>query len=246
MSPAPLLAVEELVIRHGGVVAVDGVSLRVGEGEVVAVVGPNGAGKTSLLSAVAGALRPASGRVAWRGEALTREDADGMAARGLALVPEGREIFATLTVEENLVLGATLRRDRAAVRDDLDRLTAEFPILGERRRQPAGRLSGGEQQMLAIARALMGCPKLLMLDEPSLGLAPKIVDRVYAALARLRDGGLSLLVVEQSARRALAIADRIYVMNGGRMRFEGTRDAAAEHPEFDAAYFGAPVGAGAA
>ncbi len=178
----PLLEVSGLVVRYGAVTAVRGVDLQVGEGEIVSIVGPNGAGKTSLISAIAGIVPPAAGSIVFAGKSLAGIALEDVVARGLALVPEGRHIFASLTVMENLMLGATVRRDADGVRADIDRLFAMFPILGQRRRQPAGQLSGGEQQQLAIARALLSRPRLLMLDEPSLGLAPTVVEQVYALL----------------------------------------------------------------
>ena len=178
----PLLEVSGLVVRYGAVTAVRGVDLQVGEGEIVSIVGPNGAGKTSLISAVAGIVPPAAGSLVFAGKSLAGIALEDVVARGLALVPEGRHIFASLTVMENLMLGATVRRDADGVRADIDRLFAMFPILGQRRRQPAGQLSGGEQQQLAIARALLSRPRLLMLDEPSLGLAPTVVEQVYTLL----------------------------------------------------------------
>ena len=181
-SGVPLLAVSGLVVRYGAVTAVREVDLQVDEGEIVSIVGPNGAGKTSLISTVAGIIAPAAGTVIFAGRTLGGIALEDVVAQGIALVPEGRHIFASLTVMENLLLGATVRRDSRAVPADLDRFFAMFPILAERRRQPAGQLSGGEQQQLAIARALLSRPRLLMLDEPSLGLAPMVVDQIYALL----------------------------------------------------------------
>jgi branched-chain amino acid transport system ATP-binding protein len=243
---APLLAVSGLVVRYGPVAAVQGVDLEVGEGEAVAIVGPNGAGKTSLLSAIAGLVRPAAGTIAFAGKPLTEFALEDVVRQGIALVPEGRHIFASLTVLENLVLGATIRGDTPAVQADIDRLFATFPILAARRKQPAGQLSGGEQQQLAIARALLSRPTLLMLDEPSLGLAPAIVDRVYALLRSIRENGVSLLVVEQNAARAFALANRAYVMAGGGFALAGVPAEIASHASFDAAYFGMSEPAGAA
>ena len=235
---APLLQVSGLVIRYGAITAVRGVDLDVGEGEIVGIVGPNGAGKTSLLSAIAGIVRPAAGTIAFAGRRLDHTLLEDVVALGIALVPEGRHIFASLTVAENLALGATVRRDADGVRADTERFFDTFPILGERRRQPAGQLSGGEQQQLAIARALMARPRLLMLDEPSLGLAPAIVDRVYVLLRSIRDQGVTILLVEQNAERALGLSDRTYVMSGGRFSLSGTSASLRADPDFDAAYFG--------
>jgi branched-chain amino acid transport system ATP-binding protein len=240
MNDAPLLSVEGLVVRYGAVTAVRSVDLKVREGEAVAIVGPNGAGKTSLLSAIAGIVAPAGGSIAASGKALTRLPLEDIVRHGIALVPEGRHIFASLTVLENLTLGATVRSDAAGCAD-IDRFLATFPILGERRNQPAGQLSGGEQQQLAIARALLSRPKLLMLDEPSLGLAPVVVDHVYAVLASIRTEGVAMLLVEQNAARAFALADRACVMRGGAFVLEGTPAELVRRADFDAAYFGFPV-----
>ena len=204
-SGAPLLAVSGLVVRYGAVTAVREVDLQVDEGEIVSIVGPNGAGKTSLILTVAGIIAPAAGTVIFAGRTLGGIALEDVVAQGIALVPEGRHIFASLTVMENLLLGATVRRDSRAVAADLDRFFAMFPILAERRRQPAGQLSGGEQQQLAIARALLSRPRLLMLDEPSLGLAPMVVDQIYALLATIRTQGMTILLVEQNAERVFGI-----------------------------------------
>jgi len=237
-SDAPLLAVSGLVVRYGTVTAVRYVDLRVDPGEIVSIVGPNGAGKSSLLSAIAGIVTPAAGNIAFAGEPLGEVSLEEVVSRGIALVPEGRHIFAGLTVAENLSLGATIRRDAAAVAVDLDRFFAMFPILKERRRQPAGQLSGGEQQQLAIARALLSRPQLLMLDEPSLGLAPLIVDQIYALLRTIREQGVAILLVEQNAERVFAVAKRVYVMNGGEFGLSGEAAHIRNDPRFDATYFG--------
>jgi branched-chain amino acid transport system ATP-binding protein len=241
----PLLTVSRLTVRYGAIAAVRSVDLVVGDSEIVAIVGPNGAGKTSLLSAIAGIVRPESGTIAFAGAPLAGVLLEDIVRRGIALVPEGRHIFATLTVAENLALGATSRRDAAGVRGDAERLYATFPILAERRRQPAGQLSGGEQQQLAIARALIARPRLLMLDEPSLGLAPLVVDGIYALLGDIRAGGVAILLVEQNAGRAFAVADRAAVMSGGTIGLTGAPAALIADPRFDAAYFGIRMAAGA-
>jgi branched-chain amino acid transport system ATP-binding protein len=245
MTSVPLLDILALVVRYGAVTAVRGVDLAVGEGEIVTIVGPNGAGKTSLLSAVAGIVRPAAGSIAFGGEPLGGVVLEDVVGRGIALVPEGRHVFASLTVAENLLLGATVRRDAAAVRADIDRYFAMFPILRERRAQPAGLLSGGEQQQLAIARALLSRPRLLMLDEPSLGLAPSVVDQVYTLLGTIRTQGVTILLVEQNAERVFGISDRVYVMSGGAFTLSGTATEIRNDPGFDAAYFGVQMREGA-
>jgi branched-chain amino acid transport system ATP-binding protein len=238
MNDAPLLALSGVAVCYGVITAVRGVDLKVSKGEVVAIVGPNGAGKTSLLLAIAGAIRLASGTVTFDGHSLAGAVPEEIVRHGIALVPEGRHIFASLTVLENLMLGATIRAEASAVRADIDRSFATFPILAERRRQPAGQLSGGEQQQLAIARALLSQPRLLMLDEPSLGLAPAIVDQVYDLLATIRDGGVSILLVEQNASRAFAIANRACIMSGGKFALTGSPEELDADERFDAAYFG--------
>ena len=237
-APAPWLEVAGLVVRYGAVTAVRGVDLSVSEGEIVSVVGPNGAGKTSLLAAIAGIVPAAAGRIVFAGNPLTGIVLEDVVARGLALVPEGRHIFASLTVLENLLLGATIRRDGDGVRADIEHFFKMFPVLGRRRRQPAGQLSGGEQQQLAIARALLSRPRLLMLDEPSLGLAPTVGDQVYELIRQVRAQGVTILVVEQNAERVFALADRVYVMNGGEFSLVGNASEIKRDPRFDAAYFG--------
>jgi branched-chain amino acid transport system ATP-binding protein len=237
-AAAVLLEVSGLVVRYGAVTAVRGVDLTVGEGEIVSIVGPNGAGKTSLLSAIAGIVTPAAGRIVFAGRPLAGLALEDVVARGLALVPEGRHIFASLTVMENLLLGATVRTDMDNVRADIDRSFDMFPILGRRRRQPAGQLSGGEQQQLAIARALLSRPRLLMLDEPSLGLAPTVVDQVYALLKSVREQGVTILLIEQNAERVFGLSDQVHVMSGGEVGLSGTAAAIKSDPRFDAAYFG--------
>jgi branched-chain amino acid transport system ATP-binding protein len=239
MSPqTPLLAVSGLVVRYGAVTAVRGIDLHVDEGEIVSIVGPNGAGKTSLLSAIAGIVTPVAGTLTFAGKSLGGIALEDVVAHGIALVPEGRHIFASLTVTENLLLGATIRRDAAAVPADVDRFFQMFPILGERRRQPAGQLSGGEQQQLAIARALLSRPRLLLLDEPSLGLAPTVVDQVYALLRTIREDGVTILLVEQNAERVFGVSSRVCVMSGGEFGLRGSAAEIKSDPRFDAAYFG--------
>ena len=242
-AAACLVEVEGLVIRYGGVAAVQGVDLTLHEGEAVAIIGPNGAGKTSLVSAIAGIVLPAAGRIKRGGTPARGQALSDVVRHGIALVPEGRNIFGGLTVEENLRLGATIRRD-TEVGADIEAVFVDFPILGERRDQPAGQLSGGEQQMLAIARATLSRPRLLILDEPSLGLAPAIVDKVYDLLRRIREQGIALLVVEQNAARAFALADRACVMSRGAFTLTGTPDEIRRQDTFDAAYFGVAMSAG--
>jgi branched-chain amino acid transport system ATP-binding protein len=239
MSAAlPLLTISGLVVRYGAVTAVRGIDLHVAAGEVAGIVGPNGAGKTSLIAAVAGLVKPAAGTLKFAGNMLDALALEDIVTQGIALVPEGRHVFASLTVLENLSLGATIRKDAAEVRADIDRCFTMFPVLAERRRQPAGQLSGGEQQQLVIARALLSRPRLLMLDEPSLGLAPTVVDQVYTLLRGLLAQGVTILLVEQNAERVFGLCDRIYVMNGGAFSLSGTAAEVKDDPRFDAAYFG--------
>jgi branched-chain amino acid transport system ATP-binding protein len=237
-----LLQAAGIVVRYSAITAVRGIDLAIPEGTVVGIVGPNGAGKTSLLSAIAGIVHHAAGEISFAGGKLDGVALEDVVKRGIALVPEGRHIFASLTVAENLTLGTTMRSD-GAIAADIERCYETFPILGERRRQPAGQLSGGEQQQLAIARAMLSRPKLLMLDEPSLGLAPAIVDQVYTLIRTIRDDGVAILLVEQNAERVFAIADRIHVMSGGQFHLSGSPAELQRGPEFDAAYFGVSMGA---
>ncbi len=216
-----MLSVRAMVLGYGSIVAVRGIDLDVGTGELVAVIGANGAGKTTSLKGIAGALPVRAGSIVFDGEDITRLPVHERVRRGMSLVPEGRGIFARLTVAENLDMGAYLRRDAAGVRSDVERSYALFPRLGERRRQLAGTLSGGEQQMLAIARALMGRPRLLLLDEPSMGLAPLITRRIFDTIRSIAAERVSILLIEQNARAALELAGRAYVLEGGRVTLEG-------------------------
>jgi branched-chain amino acid transport system ATP-binding protein len=215
---APALAVEDLEVRHGAVTAVRGLSFEVGHGEIVGLIGPNGAGKSSTLHAIMGAVRPAAGDVRVNGISMVGRRPEDEARRGVALEPEGRRIFAELTVEENLLLGLAGRRRREGAAEDTRRVYDLFPVVEEARRRKAGTLSGGQQQQLAIARALVADPEVLLLDEPSLGLAPRVVDLVFEALAAIRERGLAILLVEQRAQRTVALADRSHVLSKGQLR----------------------------
>jgi branched-chain amino acid transport system ATP-binding protein len=215
---SPALAVEELEVRHGAVRAVRGLSFTVERGEIVGLIGPNGAGKSSTLHAIMGAVRPAAGDVRVNGASVVGRRPEEVARRGVALVPEGRRIFAELTVDENLKLGFAGRRTRDGTSGDLERVYELFPVIAESRRRKAGTLSGGQQQQLAISRALVADPEILLLDEPSLGLAPRVVDLVFEALAAIRDRGLAILLVEQRAQRTVALANRSYVVSNGELR----------------------------
>ena len=237
MTGAPLLAVDGLSVGYGAVLALRDLTLHVGRGEIVAVLGPNGAGKTTLLRTIAGALKPQRGTVTFEGTRLTGLVAEDVLRRGVALVPEGRHVFPRLTVAENLAVGGIARRDRDALKQDADGLLERFPILGERAGQMAGTLSGGEQQQLAIARALMSRPRMLLLDEPSLGLAPRFVDRIFELIAELRSQGVTILLVEQNVHRALDVADRVYVLSVGRLVASGAASELLEG-ELERAYLG--------
>jgi len=238
-----MLAVGNLHVSYGSIVALRGVSLQVGEGEIVAVIGPNGAGKSTLLLTIAGIVRAKQGSIEFAGGSVTGAAPERLVSSGLSLVPEGRHIFGSLTVAENIALGATTRSDRAAIAADTERVLDLFPVLRERLRQRAGKLSGGEQQMLAIARALLAKPRLLLLDEPSLGLAPLVVKQVYDSIEELRRGGVTILIVEQSVGRALKVADRTYVLNSGAVTISGRSAELQGTAAFDTAYFGAMSGA---
>ncbi len=236
-----MLELSNIVVQYGVVKAVRNVSLKVGQGEIVALLGPNGAGKTTLVSAAVGILPVAAGSIRFDGTDITRKAAETVVGMGLTLTPEGRRVFADLSVADNLYLGAATRRDRGAVAEDIDRYLKMFPILGERYHQVAKTLSGGEQQMLAVARSLMSRPKLLMLDEPSLGLAPRIVDRIFELMIDLKKSGLTMLVVEQNATEALRIADRGYILASGQVVYEGNAAEMAESEDLMEAYLGAGV-----
>ncbi|NPB09553.1 MAG: ABC transporter ATP-binding protein [Thermodesulfobacteria bacterium] len=219
-----MLAVRNLTTTYGPVVALKNVSLHVGEGEIVCLIGANGAGKSTLMLSIMGVVKPRSGEILFEGEPIQKKDPPEVVARGISLVPEGRQIFYPLSVEENLELGAYQRLKREpkeAIRHDLEHVYELFPRLKERRKQLAGTLSGGEQQMLAIGRAFMAKPKLLMLDEPSLGLAPRLVDTILEAIVALNREGLTILLVEQNARKALSLAHRGYVLETGKIVLQG-------------------------
>jgi branched-chain amino acid transport system ATP-binding protein len=235
----PVLSVEGLVCRYGKVEAVRGLSMQVAEGELVTLIGANGAGKSTTLKAISGILPPAAGRVTFLGEDITHASARRILQMGIAHCPEGRRVFTHLTVAENLAMGSYLRRDAGGITDDLDRLFARFPILAERRTQAAGTLSGGEQQMLAISRALMSRPKLVLFDEPSLGLAPNLVDRTFEIIKGIRAQGVTVVLVEQNAFAALELSDRSYVLEQGAVTLSGTGAELLENPHVKSAYLGA-------
>jgi branched-chain amino acid transport system ATP-binding protein len=229
-----VLELKDVEVSYGNIRALKGVSLRVADGELVTLIGSNGAGKSTTLKTISGLLRPKAGTLTYNGRSIDHLAAHQIVALGISHCPEGRRVFAQLSVAENLRLGAVQRRDRAAIQRDAEHVYALFPILKERSKQPAGTLSGGEQQMLAISRALMGRPKLLLLDEPSLGLSPLLVQAIFDTIQRLKREGTTILLVEQNARLALDVADRAYVMETGRITLEGPtaelkHDAQVEH-----------------
>ena len=233
-----LLEVDDLEIRYGRVPAVRDVSFSVGEGEIVCFVGPNGAGKSTTMLAVAGVLHPAKGTIRFDARPLAGDAIETIVANGIALVPEGRRIFGRMSVRENLAVASGLRGGLGRTGGALDRVLELFPILRERYQSPAGFLSGGEQQQLAIARALLTQPRLLVVDEPSLGLAPKYVELVFETFSRIRSEGVTLLIVEQSVRRALKFADRVYFLRSGRIVLEGSASTLAERTDLEHIYFG--------
>jgi branched-chain amino acid transport system ATP-binding protein len=233
-----MLEVDDVVTAYGKIEALKGVSLSVEPGSITCLLGPNGAGKTTLMYTIAGILRPRRGSVRFAGDELIGETADRIVSRGIALVPENRLVFPQMSVAENLAAGAYLRRDHAAVADDLEALFMRFPALKERRSQAAGTLSGGEQQMLAVARALMSRPKLLMMDEPSMGLAPLIVERIFDIVRELNRDGITIFMVEQNAHMALKVAHKFFLMEQGKVTFAGAPGQVAEDDVIRRAYLG--------
>jgi len=234
-----LLEVKDLHVHYGRLAALRGVSIQVEEGQIACIVGPNGAGKSTTLLAISAVLKASQGSIVFDGQPLAGKTPEQAAELGISQVPEGRHIFTSLTVEENLEVGAAIRKDKDRIRKDFNRVLETFPILAERRKQAAGKLSGGEQQMLAIGRSLMTNPRLMTIDEPSLGLAPKIVDRVYEVVVDLqRTRGLTLLIVEQSAERALKAAHRLYVLRSGEIQLDGLAADLQDGQAVHQAYFG--------
>jgi branched-chain amino acid transport system ATP-binding protein len=238
-----VLEIRDLEAAYGDVPALSGVTLRVGAGEIVALLGPNGAGKSTLLGCVAGLVRPRAGSISWDGKNLLAIAPHLIVERGLAVVPEGRRLFGSMTVEDNLELGAFSPRARAARRESLERVFALFPDLRPRRRQIVRALSGGQQQMVAVGRALMASPRLLMLDEPSLGIAPLLVRRILDALVEINRAGVAVFLVEQNVRAALTLAHRAYILEGGRVVGEGEGPALLRDAHVRRAYLG-PLAAG--
>ena len=234
-----MLTVEGLTCRYGKVAAVRELSIEVHQGELVSLIGANGAGKTTTLRAISGVLAPAAGRITFLGEDITRASPKRILQLGIAHCPEGRRVFPYMTVAENLEMGCYLRSDALAIAADLEAIYARFPILHQRRRQAAGTLSGGEQQMLAIGRALMSAPKLVLFDEPSLGLAPTLVERTFEIIRDIRARGVTVVLVEQNAFAALELSDRSYVLEQGRVALSGTGAELLDNPHVKSAYLGA-------
>ena len=233
-----MLEIEGLDCRYGKVSAVRDLTLEVREGELVTLIGANGAGKTTTLKAISGILPPAAGRIAFDGEDITRASARAILAKGIAHCPEGRHVFPYMSVQENLDMGCYLRRDPGGIAQDLRKVFERFPVLEERRRQMAGTLSGGEQQMLAIGRALMSRPRLMLFDEPSLGLAPNLVETTFEIIAEIRAQGVTVLMVEQNAYAALELCDRSYLLESGEVTLTGSGEELLNNPHVKEAYLG--------
>lgn len=233
-----MLEVRDLTVAYGNIVAIKGLSLDVREGEIVTLIGSNGAGKSTTLRSISGLLKAKSGSVTFRGEAITDVPAHKIVARGICQSPEGRRIFQNMTVDENLTLGAFLRNDKPEIESDRENVLELFPRLRERLNQKAGTMSGGEQQMLAVARAMMGRPQLLLLDEPSMGLAPVLVDLIFETIIKINQQGVTILLVEQNALAALGVANRAYVLESGSIKLSGNAADLARDPEVVKAYLG--------
>lgn len=233
-----MLKIENLSVSYGMIEAIKGISFEVNDGEIVTLIGSNGAGKTTTMHAISGLIKAKSGSITLDGEELTKVPANKIVGLGLAQVPEGRRVFALQTVEENLILGAYLRKDKDGVQKDLENVYELFPRLKERMKQPAGTLSGGEQQMLAMARALMAKPKIMLMDEPSMGLSPLLVKEIFRIIKDINAQGTTVLLVEQNAKMALGIADRAYVLETGKIILEGTGEELAASEQVRKAYLG--------
>lgn len=233
-----MLEVKDLNVSYGAIKAIKGISFEVNEGEIITLIGSNGAGKTTTLHSISNIIKKQSGSIIFNGKDITNLAADKIVKRNLIQVPEGRRIFANLTVKENLELGAYLRKDKGKIKKDMEKVFALFPRLKERTRQNAGTLSGGEQQMLAIGRALMSEPKLLLLDEPSMGLAPILVDEIFEIIKKINADGTTILLVEQNAYKALSIADRAYILETGNIIKEGKADELINDDSVKNAYLG--------
>lgn len=233
-----MLKIEDINVYYGIIHALKGVSLEIKEGEIVTLIGANGAGKSTLLKTISGLLKPKNGNILFQGQSISGKDAQVIVKQGLSHVPEGRRIFSNMTVEENLELGAYLRKDKKGIREDFEKVYHLFPLLLERRKQQSGTLSGGEQQMLAMGRALMARPKVLLLDEPSMGLAPLLVKTIFRIIAEINQTGTTILLVEQNANMALSIADRAYVIETGKIVISGTSEELNQSDQIRMAYLG--------
>lgn len=233
-----MLKVEDINVYYGNIQALKGVSFHIDEGEIVTLIGANGAGKSTLLKTVSGLLKPKQGQIMYQGKSIGGKAAQAIVKQGISHVPEGRRVFANMTVDENLQLGAYLRKDRVGIKEDMEKVFDLFPRLNERLKQPAGTLSGGEQQMLAMGRALMAKPKLLLLDEPSMGLAPLLVKTIFRIIEEINAAGTTILLVEQNANLALSIADRAYVVETGKIVLSGSADELTSSEKVKMAYLG--------
>jgi branched-chain amino acid transport system ATP-binding protein len=233
-----MLKIEDIDVYYGIIHALKGVSLEINEGEIVTLIGANGAGKSTLLKTISGLLKPKKGDILFQGQSISGKVAQSIVKQGVSQVPEGRRVFSNMTVEENLELGAYLRKDKKGIREDFEKVFNLFPRLLERRKQLAGTLSGGEQQMLAMGRALMARPRLLLLDEPSMGLAPLLVKTIFKIIAEINQSGTTILLVEQNANMALSIADRAYVIETGKIVVSGTSEELNESDQIRMAYLG--------
>jgi branched-chain amino acid transport system ATP-binding protein len=233
-----MLKIKDINVYYGNIHALKGVSLDINEGEIVTLIGANGAGKSTLLQTISGLLKPKNGEITFQGKSISGKVAQAIVKQGLSHVPEGRRVFSNMTVEENLELGAYLRKDKQGIREDFEKVYQLFPRLLERRKQLSGTLSGGEQQMLAMGRALMARPRLLLLDEPSMGLAPLLVKTIFRIIEEINKSGTTILLVEQNANMALSIADRAYVIETGRIVLSGTADELNQSDQIRSAYLG--------
>ncbi|HJV17929.1 MAG TPA: ABC transporter ATP-binding protein [Bacillales bacterium] len=233
-----MLQINDINVYYGNIQALRGVSLEINEGEIVTLIGANGAGKSTLLKTISGLLKPKNGDILFEGQSISGKVAQAIVKRGLSHVPEGRRVFANMTVEENLELGAYLRKDKKGIQEDFEKVYNLFPRLLERRKQQSGTLSGGEQQMLAMGRALMARPRLLLLDEPSMGLAPLLVKTIFRIIQEINQTGTTILLVEQNANMALSIADRAYVIETGKIVLSGTSDELNQSDQIRSAYLG--------
>lgn len=233
-----MLKIQDINVYYGNIQAIKGISMEINEGEIVTLIGANGAGKSTLLKTISGLLKPKQGEIAYEGQAIAGKAAQSIVKLGISHVPEGRRVFANMSVEENLQLGAYLRKDKAGIKNDLQKVYELFPRLYERKKQLSGTLSGGEQQMLAMGRALMAQPKLLLLDEPSMGLAPLLVKQIFSIIEEINKSGTTILLVEQNANLALSIANRAYVVETGRIVLSGNANELTASEEIKKAYLG--------